>query len=514
MEKENRKMNNIKTMKMVKILTISLLIILVTMISFFGIYAQNRNQMSNKVKNYSYAMDLNGARTVKLKLNTDTKDVIKDSEGNIIQSATDEEIKEKGYVKETVANNSDEIKTEENYEKSKEIIQKRLKTLGVQDYIISLNEKSGEIIIEVPEDSNTDTVVGNLNTMGKFEMIDAETNEVLLDNSNIKSSDVLYNTTSTGTAVYLEIAFNKEGKKKLEEITKTYVKMEQENTTNSTTNSTTNDTNTENSVQGDTNSTDTNSAEGTTNTTDGTSNAEETLAEKKITMKLDDQELMSTSFDEVITTGKIQLSVGIATTETSSLQDYVSQARNISTVLDSGKLPLKYDIEKNQYILGSIAEDILVAIEIIVMAILIAIGVIILVVKFKINGALAGISFIGLTSLYLLLIRYANVIISMESIFGVIMMLILNYIFTFMLLKNIEENIKNKKENVVNKSTVETYKKFFIRIVPICIMVVVFCFIKWIPISSFGMISFWGLALIAIYNAIITRYLLALENAK
>lgn len=510
MEKENRKMNNIKTMKMVKILTISLLIILVTMISFFGIYAQNRNQMSNKVKNYSYAMDLNGARTVKLKLNTDTKDVIKDSEGNIIQSATDEEIKEKGYVKETVANNSDEIKTEENYEKSKEIIQKRLKTLGVQDYIISLNEKSGEIIIEVPEDSNTDTVVGNLNTMGKFEMIDAETNEVLLDNSNIKSSDVLYNTTSTGTVISLEIAFNKEGKKKLEEITKKYVKIEQENTTNSTTD----DTNVENSAEGDTNSTDTNMAEGTTNTTNGTSNAEETLAEKKITMKLDDQELMSTSFDEVIKTGKMQLSVGTATTETSSLQDYVSQARNISTVLDSGKLPLKYDIEKNQYILGSIAEDKLVAIEIIVMAILIAIGVIVLIVKFKTRGALAGISFIGLTSLYLLLIRYANVIISMESIFGVIIMLILNYIFTFMLLKNIEENIKDKKENVVNKSTVETYRKFFIRIVPICIMVIVFCFIKWIPISSFGMIAFWGLALIAIYNAVITRYLLALDNTK
>lgn len=503
MEKENKKINNIKTMKVVKILTISLLIILVTMISFFGIYAQNRNQMSNKVKNYSYAMDLNGARTVKLKLNTDTKEVIKDSEGNVIKSATDEEIEEKGYVKETVANNSDEIKTEENYKKSKEIIEKRLKTLGVQDYIISLNEKSGEIIIEIPEDSNTDTVVGNLNTMGKFEMIDAETNEVLLDNSNIKSSDVLYSTTSTGTAVYLEIAFNKEGKKKLEEITKKYVKIEQENTTNSTTD----DINTENSAVGDVNSTDANTANGTNNT-------EETLAEKKITMKMDDQELMSTSFDEVITTGKMQLSVGTATTETSSVQDYVSQARNISTVLDSGKLPLKYDIEKNQYILGSVSKDKLVAVEIIVMAVLIAIGVIVLIVKFKIRGALAGISFIGLTSLYLLLIRYANVIISMESIFGVIMMLILNYIFTFMLLKNIEENIKDKKEDVVNKSTVETYRKFFIRIVPICIMVIVFCFIKWIPISSFGMIVFWGLALIAIYNAVITRYLLALENTK
>ena len=46
-------------------------------------------------------------------------------------------------------------------------------------------------------------------------------------------------------------------------------------------------------------------------------------------------------------------------------------------------------------------------------------------------------------------------------------------------------------------------------------MVIVFCFIKWIPISSFGMIGFWGLTLIAIYNVAVTRTLLKLkENNK
>ena len=39
-------------------------------------------------------------------------------------------------------------------------------------------------------------------------------------------------------------------------------------------------------------------------------------------------------------------------------------------------------------------------------------------------------------------------------------------------------------------------------------MVIAFCFIKWIPISSFGMITFWGLLMIAVYNVLITRYLL------
>ena len=150
------------------------------MIGFFGIYKQNKNQMSNIIKDYSYAMNLKGARTIKLKVNTEV---------------------------------SDESKNEENYNKSKEIIEKRLKSLKVQEYNINLNTKTGEIIVEIPEDSNTDTIVSNLNTIGKFEIIDSNTKEVLLDNSNIKSSNVLYNNATSGTTVYLEIAFDKDGKK-------------------------------------------------------------------------------------------------------------------------------------------------------------------------------------------------------------------------------------------------------------------------------------------------------------
>lgn len=479
------KRKNKNIMKTVKILTIILAIILVTMISFFGIYKQNKNQISNTVKNYSYAMDINGTRTIKLKVNSETEEVIKDSQGNIIEEATDEEIEQNGYIKEEVANNSQEILTEENYKKSKEIIEKRLKNKGIQNYTISLNEKTGEMIIEIPENSETDAVVGNLNTIGKFEIIDSDTKEVLLDNNNIKSSDVLYSSTSTGTSVYLEVAFNKDGKNKLKEISKTYVESEQNNTTS------------ENTV-----TTEDNTTENTT--------TETTTVEKTIIMKIDDEEIMTTSFDEPITNGKIQLSVGTATSDSSTLEDYVSQAQNVATVLDSENLPIKYDIEKNQYILSSITEQDLLYIAIAV-AIIVVIGIIVLIFKYKLNGLLAGISYVGLAAIYMLLIRYANVTISIESIFGIIIMLILNYIFTLILLNNIKKISKDKKENIVNKATIETYKKFFVRIIPICIMVIAFCFVKWIPISSFGMISFWGLAIIAIYNAIITRILLKIK---
>ena len=67
-------------------------------------------------------------------------------------------------------------------------------------------------------------------------------------------------------------------------------------------------------------------------------------------------------------------------------------------------------------------------------------------------------------------------------------------------------------DNSVQKSVTETYKKFFSRIIPVCILAIVFCFIKWTPINSFGMITFWGIVIIAIYNATITNLLFRIKN--
>ena len=467
MKNDNKKSKNV--MKTIKIITIILLIVLISMIGFFGIYKQNKNQMSNIVKDYTYAMDINGARTLKLTLNSE---------------------------------NGDDVKTAENYETAKTIIEKRLKKLDVQEYKIGVNEETGEITVQIPENTQTDEIVSNLTTVGKFEIIDSETNDVLLDNSSIKSSKVLYNTTQSGTSVYLEISFDKNGKNKLEEISKTYVKSE-----NNTTENTTGD----NSTSENTTSENTNT-ENTTNTEEtNTTSENSTSTEKKITMKIDDDEIMSTSFDETITTGKIQLSVGQASTDSSTVQGYVKQAQNVATVLDTGKLPVKYDVEKNQYVLSNISKQDLIYVAI-AMAVVAIIGIIVLIVKYKTNGLLAGISYIGLSALYLIAIRYTNVTISIDSIFAIGIILILNYIFTNMLLSNIRKMNDSKVENAVGKSVSETYKKFFMRIIPICVVVITFCFANWIPMNSFGMTAFWGIAIIAIYNAIITNGLLRIKN--
>lgn len=467
-------------MKKIKILTITLAIIAITMIAFFGVYTQVQNRMENQVKENTYAMDLEGNRSISLKVNTESETVLKDAEGKIVkqdEDLTDEQIAEKGYTKEERPYNGEEIKKVEYYKTSQKIIEERLKKLGVENYIIKLNEQSGEIVLELPENSQTDSIISSVNTTGKFEMVDSQTNDVLMDNRAIKTAKVMYgsgnSTTSNGTSVYLAIEFNSEGRKKLEEISNQYTKP-QDNSTQ------------EQTEEGGETAQDT--------------KTEETSAEKKITMKIDGEEIMSTSFDEPIKTGKMQLSIGSSTTDTDTLQGYIEQASSMATVLDTGNIPVKYDLDKNQYVLSDMMTSNVIQLTIYIVLAIVVIGLIVFLLKYKKLGALGVISYIGLISFFMLVIRYANVVLSIEGFFGIVVVLILNYILVYQLLAK-----KNQKE---------VYKEFFVKIFPVIILVITFCFVNWIPISSFGMVMFWGIVLIAVYNGLVTNNLLKIETGK
>ena len=177
-------------MKKIKILTIILAIILVIMIGFFGIYVQKQNRMENQVRDYSYAMDLKGVRSIRLELDKETSTVVKDAEGNEVSDAddlTDEELTQKGYTKEEVPNNTEEMKNINNYQLSKKIIEQRLKDTGVDNYIIRLDEENGDIIIELPENEQIGNTISLINSSGKFEIADSSTNQVLMENSDIRN---------------------------------------------------------------------------------------------------------------------------------------------------------------------------------------------------------------------------------------------------------------------------------------------------------------------------------------
>ena len=500
-------------MKKVKIITMIVFIILITMVSFFGVYTQVQNRMENQVRDYALDMDLDGARYVRLSVNRESTDVIKDADGNEVQTdeeMTDEQLAENGYTKESVPNNSEDILTVENYEKSKKIIGERLEAQGVGEYEISIDNETGDILVQIPENSATDSFVSNMNTVGKFEIIDADTQEVLMNNDDIKSVNVMYGSnSSSGTSVYLNIEFNKEGTEKLANISNTYV--ESTNTTNTTaedTNTTTEDTT--NTETEDT-TTENTTTENTTDDTNSTGTEETTT--KEITLKVDDQEIMTTSFDEPIENGRLQLSIGSATTDADAFQDNITQASAMASVLDSGNLPIQYDIESNEYILSDIT-DTQIGYLALAVGIVLLIGFIIFVIRYRVNGLLSAIAFIGLISLYLLVIRYTNVSISIQGIVGIIVTIILNYIFINKILSTIKKSEDSKKLETVKEGIKESYKEFFMKLIPICISVIVFCFISWTTISSFGMVMFWGIALIALYNYLITATMLKVKAEK
>lgn len=452
-----------KKSKLIKGLTV-LVIIAICLISFCGIYVKKQGRMTNVMPEYNLGMNLSGARVAKLKISDDTEEIIYDAEGNVTADGTNEDgtLKE-GYTKESKPVNSEELLNENNYEMAKRIMQNRLDNMGISEYDLRLNYNNGEIIVSLPEDSDTDMTISNLSYLGKFEIKDSKTDEVLMDNSNIKNASAVYGSTNTGTRVYLSIEFNKEGKQKLEDITRKYISSKDEEG-NDTTN--------------------------------------------KISIKLDDETLLDTYFDEPITTGSLELSIGSASTSNEEISEYVKQANQIAGLIKNDVMKIKYELSENNYVSASIDNIDIKVILCVIIAIQI-IGFIYWGIKYKANGIFAIIGTCGLLAIILIVVRYANVIISLESIVAIISILVSNFLMLQYALRKFEKSEGNKVEIIK-----ETYKRYISILLPLCIIAIVFTFINWLPIASIGMILFWGIVILMLYNYIVMSFLFDLKEVR
>ena len=447
-----------KKNRLVQVLVI-LLIVAIACISFIGIYVKDKTQMINILPEYLSTMELSGLREVTLVVSDETNEVVYDSEGNVTQEGYDDEgnLKE-GYTKQDEKVNKDEVLTEENYVKAKEVLQNRLNKMGAEDYRIKQNIETGAITIDLPEDINTDRIIGNLTYKGDFSVIDDETEEVLMDNNDVKETKVLYSNQSTGTAVYLSIEFNKEGKNKLEEITKKYIQ-----TTDDEGNSTT----------------------------------------KKISIKLDDEKLLTTYFGETITTGELQLSIGSASTNSEVVNSYIQQAEGVASLITNKKMDISYEIDANTYLSTPLStSEVNVALEIVIIVLIGAFAL--LCIRHKLKGGFGCICFVGFIASMLLVLRFANVYLSFAGLIGLVVIFIVNYAFTNYLLDSIEK----ENELTISEKIKEAFMHFIWILLPLLIIGVVFTFIKWLPIASLGMVMFWGVIMIFIYNYLFTKTLL------
>ena len=467
-------------MKKVKITTIILAIILVTIVSFGGVYIQTQNRMENKIKAYTYGRELKGERQLELKVSTA-------SESSNSSESTDTSESEDTTTQDNL--------TPENYEIVKNTIEKRLKSLRTQDYTISLNKEDGTITVELPEDDKTDDLAYYLTTSGKVEIKEKDTSTELLNENMVKKAQYTYTSNSDGEyQVYLEIVLTKDGQAKIEEIQKDYAILKTDvdaaESAQKSEESTDNKENAESKENTD-NTDNSNNEE----KTEKTENTEETKKIAKLSVAGNEYDI------EKIEKNVIRAKIGSQTSNNTTVNNNVSKAAELAMLINSGKYPVDYKVQNNRFVYSDITHTQLIYAALVVAA-LIIIVFIIFIVKYK------TISCVGFIALFFLLLRYTNVTISIEGIGAIILTMIIYLKLNQMILS------KTKVMDVVNEAVKATYKNLFLKLVPVMIITVVFCFSGWTNLSSFGMIMFWGLALLALYNVIVTKTLLKLNENK
>jgi len=453
--------------KKLKIALIILVMVLVTVVGFGGIYIKRLVSYNNILPDYELGLSLKGSRITTLKVADHTHEVIRDSEGNIVEEIP-EGADENSYTKEQVPENSEESKTKENYQKAEKIIRGRLKSSKISNYDVRLNDENGDIYVELADTDNTDTNISHLLASGKFEIVDTNDKTVLMTNADIESANVLYNSTESGVNVYLDIKFNKEGKKKIKQISKDYIAVEE------------------------------NKEEET----------EESTTEKTVTIKVNDEEFLSTHFDAEIS--ELTITMGSASTDSDSISENVEQAQYYATLLSNGEMPLEYEVETSDYIQSIYANKVFQYILLGLMALIVLISIVYIIIRYKKLGLLSAIVYIGSISLLLIIIRYTKTEVGLETVIPSLILILINTYVNCKSLKNLDkEDSKEDRKGKIYKSYLKVIDLLIITLIPS----VIFTYNSSSAISSIGTLLFWGIIVITLMNVLFTRTLL-IEEAK
>lgn len=435
-----------------------------------GIYSKKGIAYESVLPDYTLSSELSGKRVTHFKVDEDTKEKIYDKDGKEVESIP-EGANEEEYKKEQIKINPDENLTKENYKMAKEILQGRLKDLGVEDYAVRLNEDTGDMIIELPDNIITDTLLQYLLCKGDFSMQDSESKIELMKKSDIKNASVVYGNDQTGeVTVYLSIKFNKEGTKKLADISKEYIKVEEENENNEVKDETTD---------------------------------EASSNQKKVSMIMEGTTFRTTYFGEEMKNGELTIAIGSGK-DNQTVYEYATQAQVYAMLLNNGEMPIEYQVESSEYIASSISKVSLYTAIGVVLGIA-TLLVIYLLFKYKTNGIIASISFISSIALLLLMIRYTNTSVSIGGLSAMLSLIVFDAYFMIKILNHIKEN--SNEENVKH-ITYATYLQRFDVILVFLIIAVVFTFMPEVQVFSIGMTLFYGIISLIISNLLFMRNML------
>lgn len=419
-----------KVKKTVGIIILLILVVAMCYISFIGIYKEVDGSKVNIIPDYNLGMEF-----------TETYDLI-------------------ANIKEDSTYNQAE------YENVKTIIKKRLKKLGVGQYSIFSNKDTGELKIQVKQDENLLYTLVNVMQRGELTIVDSEDETlVLLNNEDLKVAKATYAQAEVGEiTLYLQLEFNKDGAKKLEDISKEYVETEVEQT----------------------------NEEGETEIVKTT---------KNVSVKIDGTTYSTTYFGEPMTNGILYIPL-YSVENSDDLQIAMESLNGIAVILNNGILPDTYEFSMETS--SPMISNQELKIYCIAISIIFILAIIYLIIKFKKTGILVSLVQIGYVALLLLIIRYTNVVMTITGMMGLVLSIVFNYLMLYMILENLEKK----------KSIKSSILKFFKVTIPVYIAAIVLTFVPNDSINSVGMTLFWGSVTIYVFNFIFTKTILELQEKK
>lgn len=456
-----------------KKLTVGLLILIavaIIIVAFVGIYVPNLNKLTNIIPDYTYGSEVNGVIEYRFNVDKTEKEesVYIDNDGKIkgqvsdgSETNKDSYVNETGYVikTENIKANEDSALTKENYEKTKSIIEKRLDSIGATEYSIRLDNKTGDMIVELSNNDNVSYLYQTgISTKGEFRVIDSQTGVVLLDASHLaKAGTTTYSADGSTYTVLLQLELTDEGAEILKNISKKYVQYTDDNGEQKT---------------------------------------------DYISFQIDGSSIYTTYFGEEYTAKVINIPVGQNLSDTKVINAYLESTDAIAKILNLGELPVKYTGNGGYLIESGISDLFVLRIALIIG---LAIVVVLFTIKYKLNGFVAGILNVAFAGVLILVLKYLSIVISISAMISFVAIIVANILF----IKKYLEKITESSEAPFTKSLLGFYSVIF----PLIVVAFIFTlFSTNASITGIGMILFWGLLLEVIFNIIFVKNVLPIKR--
>lgn len=454
-------MKNSKKLKLILMILICVLIILVGVV---GIYTKNGITYKNIIPEYTLASDIKGTTTLEFEVDNSKETIYYDKEGKKVDSSEVTEENKKDYTTKEVPANLEENLNEENYKKSMNIMKERLDFLTADQYNLDLDKKTGKIVLTVDDDYIED-IQSIVPMEGSLQLIDSNTEDVIIDYTNFKSAEGTYASIPNGNnsvkyTAYINLELNDTGIEKINNIDK-YKTTTSEN------------------------------GETTVN---------------KLKVMFDGDELAEISYDDILLTGKV---LRVTTAKDLISDTEINSKLNTNTVVSKlatiGKMPVVYNLTVEEFVKNGRVEYI----NYIVIGVLAICAIVSLyfIFRYKSKGLLGVIAFATNISLFLIIIRLTKIEISLNSFAGILGLIVL---YTT-LANNIVKAVNNKESNFGENVKNAWLKSIDILVVSL-ILIIVFAFANMSLINTMGLLLFWGWLITIIGNLIFTIPMLSISN--